>query len=101
MGIVCVACRAAITTELRLETHDYDVHVEPDEVGHELRQSFGLAIREAMVDDKVLPHPVAALAEPIFQSTHQWQYILARRYPRHPHAVHPPRLLPLGDERHT
>jgi len=67
----------------RVETHDYDVHVEPDEVGHELWQPLGPAIREAMVDDEVLPHPVPALSEPIFQSTNQREYILSRRYPRH------------------
>ena len=81
IGIVRVAWRAAITT--RVETHDYDVHVEPDEVGHELWQPLGPAIREAMVDHKVLPHPVSALSEPIFQSTNQREYILSRRYPRH------------------
>src|SRR3989442_14027251 len=52
-----------------------------------------------MVDDKVLSHPVAALAEPIFKSTNQRQYILPRRYPRHPHAVHSPCLLRLARER--
>ena len=81
IGIVRVAWRATITT--RVETHDYDVHVEPDEVGHELWQPLGPAIREAMVDHKVLPHPVSALSEPIFQSTNQREYILSRRYPRH------------------
>ena len=83
----------------RVETHDYDVHVEPDEVGHELWQPLGPAIREAMVDDEVLPHPVPALSEPIFQSTNQREYILSRRYPRHPDAVHSPRLLRFRGER--
>ena len=50
-------------------------------------------------NDKVLPHPITALAEPIFESTNQRQYSLPRTYPRHPHAVHPPRLLGLHSVR--
>ena len=82
-----------------VETHDSNVHVEPDEIVDERPQPFGLAIRKAKVDDKTLPQPIAALAEATFQSVNQPALQSPAEVPTAPHAVHPPRLLRLGSER--
>jgi hypothetical protein len=45
--------------------HDDEIDPEPDQLGGELREAFGVAFREPALEDEVPPFAIPALPQPV------------------------------------
>jgi len=70
MGIVLVARFAALVAGAPPRRHN-DIHLEPDELGREIRQPFELSLGITALNDEVLPLHIAEVAEPVQECLEQ------------------------------